>query len=147
MEKTYTQLTVSRRAKGDYSMHPAGREKYAVSSGVYGYDGFKTDKEFSDWLTRMNLTTTQIDGSTDTDEWGYFTIGGFIIERLFWDLSEIPIKADMFVGLSNGSEVHCFSLPVDGGTLVWRPNPNAKEVYRGFSIAEYAKFKRGDYLK
>lgn len=60
----------------------------------------------------------------------------------FWTLSEIPEGAKKIKGLSNGSIVDCYILN-DGETLhVYRPNPNAKEVYKPLSISEHIAYER-----
>lgn len=141
----YSDLTLVRRAKGDYDKHLAGKSKYILCSGIYSYERFDSREEVELWTKRLNLNAVLIDGTDNEDEYGYYQIEGVITEYLFWSLGEIPIEADMFVGKANGSDVHCFSLATETGATIWRPNPNAKEVYRGLSIAEYAKFKRGEY--
>lgn len=60
----------------------------------------------------------------------------------FWKLSDLPEGVKKIKGYSNGSIVDCYVLN-DGETLhVYRPNPNAKEVYKPLSIEEHIKYKR-----
>lgn len=60
----------------------------------------------------------------------------------FWDLSEIPEGAKKIKGHSNGSIVDCYILN-DGETLhIYRPNPNAKAVYKPLPIEEHIKYMR-----
>ena len=60
----------------------------------------------------------------------------------FWKLSDLQKKKKKIKGYSNGSIVDCYVLN-DGETLhVYRPNPNAKEVYKPLSIEEHIKYKR-----
>lgn len=60
----------------------------------------------------------------------------------FWKLSEIPDGAKKIKGLSNGNIVDCY-IWNDGETLhVYRPNPNAKEVYKPLPIDEHIKYMR-----
>ena len=57
----------------------------------------------------------------------------------FWSLSEIPESAKKIKGHSNGSIVDCYILN-DGETLhIYRPNPNAKEVYKPLPLDEHIK--------
>lgn len=58
----------------------------------------------------------------------------------FWSLSEIPEGAKKIKGHSNGSIVDCYIFN-DGETLhVYRPNPNAKEVYKPLGLNEHIKY-------
>lgn len=60
----------------------------------------------------------------------------------FWNLSEIPEGAKKIKALSNGSIVDCYILN-DGKTLhVYRPNPNAKEVYKPLPLDEHIEYVR-----
>ena len=60
----------------------------------------------------------------------------------FWSLSEIPESAKKIKGHSNGSIVDCYILN-DGETLhIYRPNPNAKEVYKPLPLDEHIKYIR-----
>ena len=60
----------------------------------------------------------------------------------FWSLSEIPENAKKIKGHSNGSIVDCYILN-DGETLhIYRPNPNAKEVYKPLPLNEHIKYIR-----
>lgn len=60
----------------------------------------------------------------------------------FWNVCEIPEGAKKFWGHSNGCLVTCYFVN-DGETIhIYRPNPNAKEVYNPMSLAEELKWKR-----
>lgn len=64
----------------------------------------------------------------------------------FWKLSDIPENAKPFKALSNGSIVNCFFLN-NGETIhIYRPNPNAKEVYKPLALKERIKFVKNNYL-
>lgn len=61
----------------------------------------------------------------------------FVEGRSFWSLDEVPSGAKPFLGLSNGSIVTCYFVN-DGRTIsIYRPNPNAKEVYNPLSLREH----------
>lgn len=55
-----------------------------------------------------------------------------ISELYFWDMREIPEKARPVVQLVNGSYVHCYILDDGDNLIVYKPNPNAKDVYVPF---------------
>lgn len=66
--------------------------------------------------------------------------------RNFWELSDVPTGAKPFKALSNGSIVDCYFLN-DGETIhIYRPNPNAKNVYKPLSLKNHIEFVKNNYL-
>ena len=60
----------------------------------------------------------------------------------FWKIADLPEGAKRIKGHSNGHIVDCYIFN-DGETLhVYRPNPNAKEVYKPLSLDERIKYMR-----
>ena len=55
-----------------------------------------------------------------------------IAELYFWDMKEVPEGAKPHIQTVNGSYVHCYLLHRGGCTVVYKPNPNAKDVYVPF---------------
>ena len=53
-----------------------------------------------------------------------------IKDQYFWRIEDVPQGAQAFVGLENGSYVTMYALKTVEGVRIYRPNPNAKEVYR-----------------
>ena len=52
---------------------------------------------------------------------------------LFWRSVDIPKNAKDFIGLCNGSYVKCYYITRnDGSRLIYKPNPNAKSVYKPY---------------
>lgn len=71
-----------------------------------------------------------------------------IQEHGFWNTDTIPEEARCkpFLGLSNGSTTQCY-LYNDGNVLhVYRPNPNAKNVYVPLSIKDDIAHRRKWYV-
>ena len=63
----------------------------------------------------------------------------FVEEGYFWNLNQIPDGAKPIKALCNGSIVTCYYLN-DGKNIHWyRPNPNAKNVYKPLNIEEHIK--------
>ena len=55
----------------------------------------------------------------------------------FWDISDLPSDAQPIKALSNGSIVDCY-FTNDGETIsIYRPNPNAKNVYKPLSTIDH----------
>lgn len=65
-----------------------------------------------------------------------FNDGGY-----FWKKEELPAGAKKIKGLSNGAIVDCFYIIKKDNILFYRPNPNAKRVYRPLSVEEHIKFQ------
>jgi hypothetical protein len=61
-----------------------------------------------------------------------------IENKYFWALDELPSDAKQYTGLSNGSLVDCYYTE----DCIYRPNPNAKEVYNPLPISEHIAFMR-----
>jgi hypothetical protein len=63
----------------------------------------------------------------------------FVEGKGFWKLDEMHEGARPFLGLSNGSVVTCY-FTNDGETItIYRPNPNAHEVYQPLPLEEHIK--------
>jgi hypothetical protein len=64
----------------------------------------------------------------------------------FWSLDELPSGVVPFIGLSNGSLVTCYAANDGEKISLYRPNPNAKEVYKPMTTAEHIAYvrKHGD---
>lgn len=50
--------------------------------------------------------------------------------RKFWKLSDLPKNAKPIFALSNGSIVKCYYTNTKTTVRIYRPNPNAKEIYQ-----------------
>ncbi len=65
-----------------------------------------------------------------------------LADRLFWRLDELPAEAKPIKALSNGSIVTCYYYN-DGETVtLYRPNPNAKEIYHPLTIEQHIKHQQ-----
>jgi hypothetical protein len=63
------------------------------------------------------------------DDSGQYYTNQFLRSKYFWKLEELPEGCKPLEDRSNGSKVRCFAHN-DGETLtIYRPNPNAKDVY------------------
>lgn len=59
----------------------------------------------------------------------------------FSKISDIPEDAKPFKALSNGSIVTCYFTNHDKKINIYRPNPNAKEVYKPLELVCHLKHK------
>lgn len=122
-----------------------GGYKYLISGYAgMGYVAFKTEKGFNQWLERSNVKLEHIEDKHYSD-YGLlqlFRVIGTIEEKLFWSLSEIPVNAVKYKDFSNGSLVDCYCLKTETGSIVYRPNSNAKEVYKPLPLDEQIAYSR-----
>jgi hypothetical protein len=120
---------------GDYS--------YLISD-MYAYTAFKTQKGYESWLKRSNVKTELIE-EFESEEHGkteIYKIHGAIEERSFYKLEEIPNGATKYKDLSNGRLVDCYYIHTENGCIVYRPNPNAKDVYKPLPLDEHIAYMR-----
>lgn len=57
----------------------------------------------------------------------------------FWHKFDLPKNCKSFIGLENGRYVTCYYTDIDGYRVIFKPNPNAKEVYKPLDYFECAK--------
>lgn len=142
MYMRYTDLGLTIVEKPSEKYH--GGYKYLITNSAYGYAAFKTDEGFKAFLKQTNLKKEFI-SERRTPECGllqFYRLHGVIEEYLFWNLSELPQGVTRFTGLSNGSLVDCYYLHTENGSMIFRPNSNALEVYKPLPLAEHIAFMR-----
>ena len=75
-----------------------------------------------------------------------YTMDKNIVEPLgyggFWKLEDLPNGVKPIKALSNGSIVTCYYLTTKDNIEFYRPNPNAKEVYKPLDINEHIAHQR-----
>ncbi len=117
----------------------------------YGYHFAEMDtaeqlERFAQMLG-FSYTLEDVSYSKKHGEYKRYRLSHTINDRTghFWKLSDIPAGAKPFKALSNGSIVDCYFLN-DGETIhIYRPNPNAKEVYKPLTLEEHINFVRNNY--
>lgn len=121
-----------------------------IHRGVLGiFITFRTTQEFEDFLNVTGLTfeisDTKKSGSNGLFE--YLTFSHNIIETTnFWKREDIPKEATKIKGYSNGSVVDCYFLKDDESLVIYRPNPNAKNVYQPLEIKEHIDYFKNNWL-
>lgn len=89
---------------------------------MYIFKEFRTIREFKDWAVYVGFTYRK-------DDSGQYYSNLFLKSEYFWKLEELPDGCKPVEDWCNGSKVRCFAHN-DGHTLtIYRPNPNAKDVY------------------
>lgn len=140
--RTYNDLTVIEYDKARDNVIQGGYKYLIKGRYLVGYTAFKTARGFNDWLQRSNLklefkdTSVMYRGEEKTTAHIY-EAKGTIEESSFWKKEELPENAVLFKGLSNGSLVDCYYVHTASGSKIYRPNPNAKEVYNPLPVSEH----------
>lgn len=118
--------------------------KYLIKDVITGVDAYRTDKGFKFFLKSRNVSLSLHDTIKAPDESTVkiHRVIGKVQEQLFWEMSQLPKEAKVFKGLSNGSLVDCYYYHVAGGSIIFRPNANAKEVYKPLPTPEHIEFQR-----
>lgn len=121
-----------------------GGYKYLITNSCTSYTAYRTDKGFQDFLTRCNIRMSEVKSETQTKEFGKvqtFDLIGEIDEKSFWSTSELPQNAIQYTDLSNGSLVDCYYVHTENGSVIYRPNPNAKDVYNPMPLNKHIEFQ------
>lgn len=128
---------------------PFHRYKCIVHDGWEWYLAeFNTDEQLDEWLEFTGIHKTLVEEKPALNpECGIWRRYDCDVEYDrneicggFWKLSEVPTQAKPILGHSNGSIVTCY-IWNDGKQLhIYRPNPNAKEVYKPLSLEEHIKY-------
>ncbi|WPQ59913.1 hypothetical protein [Paenibacillus polymyxa] len=138
----YENFTISVVERPDSKQHEGYKYLIKASGSVIGYNAFKTENGYNQWLERSNLKLVHTEDKPDTP-YGLIQIFhaiGTIEEKLFWSLSEISADAVKYKDFSNGSLVDCYHMKTESGSIVFRPNSNAKEVYNPMPINEHIAY-------
>ena len=122
------------------------REQEAIIHNDSWHFSKGDNKNLKPFLKELGIEPILID---DTGNVKYYRTYTHLKERYFWGLSELPEGAKKIKGYSNGSIVDCYYLN-DGKTLnIYRPNPNAKNVYNEMNLDGHIKFiksKKGNFI-
>lgn len=109
-----------------------------------GYKAFRTLKGFKNFIKICNLKL-KFKKKYYNEKYGnikVYNVLGNIEERFFWSLSEVPKEAVKYKDLCNGHYVDCYYLQTEEGTIIYKPNPNAKNVYKPLSLEDHLELSK-----
>ena len=122
---------------------PKNQYKHILTKGAYAYTAFRTDKGLSDFIKRTGTDFTKQNEvmTADHGKVQSFTAENIEIqEKLFRTMEEIPENAVKYTDLSNGSLVDCYYTNENNIYTQYRPNPNAKEVYKPMGLKQHIEY-------
>lgn len=111
------------------------------------------------WIFAEFETQRQLDAFAETigfsyrldEERTWFNGGvyrGFTMDKAihdwdfhFWKLEDLPEDAKPILALSNGHIVTCYFRTTEDAIEFYRPNPNAKEIYKPLSLSEHIAYR------
>ena len=122
--------------------------KHIITKDSYSYIAFRTDKGLHDFIARSGAEFIKL---SDNESLQHGKSQSFIaknislIEEHFWKIDEIPANAELYKDLSNGSLVDCYYTKENDIYTVYRPNPNAKNVYKPMEIEQHIHYILNNY--
>ena len=127
---------------------PKKQYRHILTKGAYAYTAFRTDKGLADFIKRTGADFIR-QNEVITAEHG--KVQSFIAEnieiqeKLFWKMEDIPENAVKYTDLSNGSLVDCYYTSESNVYTQYRPNPNAKEVYKPMELKQHVEYILTNY--
>ena len=122
---------------------PKNQYKHILIKGVYSYTAFRTDKGLNDFIKRTGTDFIKQNEAITADhgkvQW-FAAENIEIQEKLFWRMEEIPENAVKHTDLSNGSLVDCYYTNENNVYTQYRPNCNAKEVYKPMGLKQHIEY-------
>jgi hypothetical protein len=154
-----TIISISEKTCTDHNLHPAMRreERIIIHDGWQWQLGcIHNEKDLQDFLNFLEIEITNID-----HEVKYESTGKIIFYNLskninspcdggFWNMEQLQEmsqgqKLKKLKAYSNGSLVDCYIGIGENIIDVYRPNPNAKEVYKPLEITEHINYIRNNW--
>lgn len=101
------------------------------------FDNFKQAKKFFKMFDVKKQEKTA--NKKNFKSWNIDKI--FINDASFWKLEQVPETAKPIKALCNGFIVDCYYTINNNIVVFYRPNPNAKNVYKPLDIKEHIYFQ------
>jgi predicted Zn-ribbon and HTH transcriptional regulator len=154
-----TKISISEKTWIDLKEHPS---MYRESTVII-HDGWEWNigtihnkKELEEVLNFLEIELTTIDNEVKYAQTGkivFYNVSKNInnpCDGGFWNMEQLQEmsrgqKLKKFKGLSNGSLVDCYIGIGEDRIDIYRPNPNAKEVYQKLSQSEEINYRRNNW--
>ena len=133
------------------------RERIIIHDGWQWHIGcVHNEEQLQQVLNFLEIKLADVDHEVEYDTTGKITFynlskninnpcnGGFWNMEQLQEMSKGQ-KLKKFKGLSNGSLVDCYVGIGENVINIYRPNPNAKEVYQKMDFAEELEYRRNNW--
>lgn len=114
------------------------KKKYFIKNifNFWHFASFDNLKQVEKFFKKFNIKKTK--KITDTPDFKSWNINKSFKNAIsFWCLKQVPNNATPIKALSNGSIVDCYYTIRNNVVVFYRPNPNAKAVYKPLTIAKH----------
>jgi hypothetical protein len=154
-----TRISISEKIYTGCDVHPAmqRKEKIIIHDGWQWYIGcIHNEQQLQEVLNFLEIELTDIDHEVEHETTGKIVFYNLSknINNLhsggFWSIEQLQEmskgqKLKKFKGLSNGSIVDCYIGIGEDVINIYRPNPNAKEVYKPMKLEDEIKYRRNNW--
>lgn len=154
-----TTISISEKTCTDIKLHPKlQREReIIIHDGWQWHIGdIKNKEQLQEVLNFLEIELTSINHEVKHETTGkiiFYNLSKNINDPCnggFWSIEQLQEiskgqKLKKFKGLSNGSIVDCYIGIGENMVDIYRPNPNAKEVYRKMEFSEGLNYKRNNW--
>ena len=152
--KRITRISISEKVYNFNDVHPGMRREKEIiihEGWEYHMGEIQNKEQLKDFFNFFNIEFTGIHQEIEHETTGkiiYYNLSKNIIndKKSFWSLEELkertnnaPLKK--LKGLSNGSVVDCYAEIKEDEIIIYRPNPNAKEVYQPMEFKEEINYR------
>ena len=121
-------------------------DEWKYSYHLASFNDIEQLETFLDMLgVEYSYLKTLNEGDSENEIKVYLTNYTILDSRLsFWKLEDLPKNATKFKALSNGSIVDCYFKKFNKAKTIYiyRPNPNAKGIYKPLSLEKHIAFKK-----
>ncbi|NLW48011.1 MAG: hypothetical protein GXY86_11850 [Firmicutes bacterium] len=154
-----TTISISEKTYTGCDVHPAMRreEKIIIHDGWQWQIGtIHNEKQLEKVLQFLEIKLSDIEHEVEHKTTGKITFYNLTkninspCNGGFWNMEQLQEmskgqKLKKFKGLSNGSLVDCYVGIGENVINIYRPNPNAKEVYQKMDFAEELEYRRNNW--
>ena len=146
MENNYKKLEISFVENLDeYNQHHQRykkRESAAIiHNGMWHFSRCETMEHLNSFCELLNITYSF---NSENDYIKFYKTNTVLNDMSFWELNEIPKHAKKIKGLSNGIIVDCYFTKENDLLTIYRPNPNAKKVYKKMDFKKELDFRKNN---
>ena len=125
--------------------HQYRDHKIIIHDGSWHFSRMDTREQLYDFCKLLGIEITE--KINDDGLFSYYRTNTTLTDMnnlTFWDLSDVPTNATKIKGLSNGAIVDCYFLRDGDNLTIYRPNPNAKNVYKEMEFKKEMEFRRNN---